>query len=506
LQQGVKMVNAIHHYINGQKVPGNSGRYGDVFNPATGQITGKLDFANKMEVDIAVQSAKTAFPAWAAMPSVRRVRILFKYKELIEKYTDDLAALITSEHGKVISDAKGSISRGLEVVEFACGAPHLLKGWFSENVASGVDSYSVRQPLGVCAGITPFNFPVMIALWMFPLAVACGNTFVLKPSEKDPSAALRLVELFTEAGAPPGVVNVIQGDKEAVDALLVHPDVKAVSFVGSTSVAEHVYQTASHHGKRVQAFGGAKNHCIVMPDADLDHVADAVVGAAYGSAGERCMALSVAVVIGDNVADNLVKKIIPKVKALKIGNGNDAATEMGPLITQQHLAKVKSYVDAGVEEGAELIVDGRTFKLSGYEKGFFMGGCLFDKVTKHMRVYKEEIFGPVLVIVRVPDFDTALQLINEHEYGNGTSIFTRDGDAARTFASQVQAGMVGINIPIPVPAAFHAFGGWKRSIFADLNMHGTESISFYTRLKTITSRWPTGIRAGAEFMMTTHRD
>ena len=500
------MTTAIHHYINGNIYPGNSGKHSSVYNPATGQVTGHVDFANTQEVDIAVQAAKAAFPAWSATPISRRARILFKYKELIENHMDELANLITAEHGKVISDAKGSILRGIEVIELACGAPSLIKGWYSENVASNVDCYTMRQALGVCAGITPFNFPAMIPLWMFPLAVVCGNTFILKPSEKDPSCPLRLVELFAEAGGPPGLVNLIQGDQEAVNAILLHPDIAAVSFVGSTPVAEYIHHTATQSGKRVQAFGGAKNHCIVMPDADLDQVVDAIVGAAYGSAGERCMALSVAVVIGDSLADAFIDRIIPRVKALKIGMGTDSNNEMGPLITQQHLDKVQSYVDMGVTEGANLLVDGRGIKPSGSEKGFFMGGCLFDHVTTKMRIYQEEIFGPVLCVIRAANFDSALKIINDNQYGNGTAIFTSDGDAARTFASQVQVGMVGINVPIPVPAAFHAFGGWKRSIFADINMHGSESISFYTRLKTITSRWPTGIRAGAEFMMPTHHD
>jgi malonate-semialdehyde dehydrogenase (acetylating) / methylmalonate-semialdehyde dehydrogenase len=500
------MTKTIHHYINGQLFPGTSGKQGEVFNPATGQVSGKVDFANQHDVNKAVQAAKAAFPEWAATPAVRRARVLFHYKELIEKHIDELANLITAEHGKVISDAKGSIIRGLEVVEFACGAPYLLKGWYSENIANNVDSYTIRQALGVCVGITPFNFPAMIPLWMFPLATVCGNTFVIKPSEKDPSCTLLLAELFTQAGGPPGVLNVIHGDKEAVNALITHKDVAAVSSVGSTPVAEYIHHTASKAGKRVQAFGGAKNHCIVMPDADIEQTADAIVGAAYGSAGERCMALSVAIAMGDKLGDSLIERMAPRVQALKIGVGTDSTVEMGPLITQQHLEKVKSYIDIGIKEGATLVVDGRNRKLTGLEKGFFLGGSLFDHVTTSMQIYKEEIFGPVLCVIRVSNFDSALQIINENEYGNGTAIFTRDGDTARTFASQVQVGMVGINVPIPVPTAFHAFGGWKRSIFADIHMHGNESISFYTRLKTITTRWPTGTRTGAEFMMPTHSD
>lgn len=498
------MSYTVNHYINGKVVKGEGGRSHPLYDPALGVEVGQVAFANANDVAQAVAAAKAAFPAWAAMPAVRRARVMFKYKELLEKHMDELAELITREHGKTLSDAKGSIIRGIEAVEVACGIPNLLKGWFSEGVGTGVDSYTLRQPLGVCVGITPFNFPAMVPLWMFSMAVACGNTFILKPSEKDPACPLRLVELFKEAGGPDGVLNVINGDKEAVDALLSHPEVAAVSFVGSTPIAEYIHKTATAHGKRVQAFAGAKNHCVIMPDADLAQAADAIVGAAYGSAGERCMAISVAVAVGDKLADALVEKIIPKVKALQIGPGSDAKVEMGPLITKEHLAKVKSYVDLGVEEGAKLVVDGRDFKLKGHENGYFMGGCLFDKVTPKMRIYKEEIFGPVLCIVRVPDFDAAVKLVNEHEFGNGTAIFTNDGDAARTYASRVQVGMVGINVPIPVPVPFHAFGGWKRSIFADVHMHGSESVSFYTKLKTVTTRWIKGIRAGAEFMMKSH--
>lgn len=498
------MTYIINHFINGQIVSGKSGRMHTIYNPAQGEAIGQVALANAAEVEQAVAAAKAALPHWSAIPPVRRARVMFKYKDLLEKHTDELAAMVTAEHGKTISDAKGSILRGIEAVEVACSIPNLLKGWFSEDVGTGVDSHTIRQPLGVCVGITPFNFPAMIPLWMFPMAIACGNTFVLKPSEKDPSCPMRLVELFKEAGGPDGVLNLINGDQEAVNILLTHPDVQAVSFVGSTPVAEYIHKTASANGKRVQAFGGAKNHCVVMPDADIEQAADAIVGAAFGSAGERCMALSVAVTVGDKVAEALVKKMKPKVEALKIGPGTDPSIEMGPLVTKEHLEKVKSYVELGINEGAKLVVDGRDFKPKGYEQGFFMGGCLFDAVKPEMRIYQDEIFGPVLCVIHAPNFESALKLVNEHQFGNGTAIFTRDGDAARTYASKVQVGMVGINVPIPVPVPFHVFGGWKRSIFADVHMHGSESVNFYTRFKTVTTRWPTGIRAGAEFMMTTH--
>ncbi|MGB5774113.1 MAG: CoA-acylating methylmalonate-semialdehyde dehydrogenase, partial [Sedimenticolaceae bacterium] len=429
--------------------------------------------------------------------------VLFRFKELLDRHLDDLAQLVASEHGKVINDARGSVTRGIEVVEFACGAPHLLKGSFSENVGTNVDSHSVRQPVGVCAGITPFNFPAMVPMWMFPMAVACGNTFVLKTSERVPSTALMLAELFSEAGLPPGVFNVVNGDKETVDTLLSHPDVAAVSFVGSTAVAEYVYRTGTHNGKRVQALGGAKNHMVVMPDADLDKATDALMGAAYGSAGERCMAISVAVAVGDETADALIDRLAPRVAALKVGPATDPSAEMGPLITRAHQERVRGYVDLGVEEGAKLVVDGRDIQVPDHPNGFYLGGCLFDDVTSDMRIYQEEIFGPVLVVVRMPDFESALALVNAHEYGNGTAIFTRDGDTARTYASRVQVGMVGVNVPIPVPMAFHSFGGWKRSLFGDIHMHGSEGVHFYTKLKTVTSRWPTGIRAGADFHMPT---
>jgi len=430
--------------------------------------------------------------------------VLFKFKALVEARIDALAKIVTAEHGKVIEDAKGSIQRGLEVAEFACGIPQLLKGEFTEQVARGVDSYSVRQPLGVVAGITPFNFPVMVPMWMFPVAIACGNAFILKPSEKDPSASLMIAELLAEAGLPNGVFNVVNGAKESVDAILHHPGIAAVSFVGSTPVAEYIYRTAAANHKRVQALGGAKNHLVVMPDADMEQAADALIGAAYGSAGERCMAVSVAVTVGD-AATPLLEKLIPKARSLRVGPGVDPASQMGPLVTKEHHAKVKGYVDLGVKEGADLLVDGRDIKLQGYEKGYFIGPCLFDNVKPDMRIYKEEIFGPVLSMVRTKSFDEAAKLVDQHEFGNGVAIFTRDGDAARDFASRTQTGMVGINVPIPVPMAFHSFGGWKRSLFGDTSMHGPEGVRFYTRLKTVTARWPTGIRAGAEFVMPTTR-
>ena len=495
-------MKSLHHYIGGRTVEGNSGRQGKVFDPATGEQSAAVAFANAEETRGAIAAAAEALPEWAATPPLRRARILFRFKELVEANIGEVAALVTSEHGKTLSDAKGSITRGVEVVEFACGIPHLLKGEFSDSVGTGVDSWSLRQPLGVCAGITPFNFPAMVPMWMFPVAIACGNTFVLKPSEKDPSCALRLAELLDEAGLPPGVFNVINGDREAVETLLEDARVAAVSFVGSTAVAEHVYRTATATGKRVQALGGAKNHMVVMPDADLDQATDALMGAAFGSAGERCMAVSVAVTVGD-AGDALVEKLAPRVSALKVGPGTDPDSDMGPLVTQAHFERVKGYIDAGVEEGADLAVDGRGLSLQGYEGGYYMGGNLFDNVKPGMSIYTDEIFGPVLAVVREDDFEGALKLVNEHEYGNGTAIFTRDGDAAREFTSRAQAGMVGVNVPIPVPMAFHSFGGWKRSLFGDHHMHGPEGVRFYTKMKTVTSRWPTGIRQGAEYVMPT---
>jgi malonate-semialdehyde dehydrogenase (acetylating)/methylmalonate-semialdehyde dehydrogenase len=498
----------IRHFIDGKPVGGLSessgGRWGEVFNPATGERARRVALAGTAEVDAAVRAARAAFPGWAATPPLTRARVMFKFRERLLRDEEALARLITDEHGKVLSDAKGELTRGMEVVEFACGIPHLMRGEVTEQVGRGIDSFSLRQPVGVCAGITPFNFPAMVPMWMFPVALACGNTFVLKPSERDPSAGFRIAELLLEAGLPPGVFNVVNGDKEAVDALLTHPEVDAISFVGSTPIAEYIYATAAAHGKRVQALGGAKNHMVVMPDADLDQATDALMGAAYGSAGERCMAVSVAVAVG-GVGDRLLDKLVPRVRALKVGPGTDPEAEMGPLVTAQHLQKVRSYVDLGVAEGAKLVVDGRGLKLQGYENGYFIGGTVFDDVTPEMRIYKEEIFGPVLSVVRAPDFENAVKLVNDHEYGNGVAIFTRDGDAAREFVNRVQIGMVGVNVPIPVPMAFHSFGGWKRSLFGDMAVHGMEGVRFYTRLKTVTSRWPAGIRAGAEFVMPTMR-
>ena len=495
-------MNLIEHYIGGKILTGSSGRKGKVFNPATGTQESEVLLASKSDLDLAVQKAKQSFESWSNTPPLQRARIIFKYKEIIEKNSDLLTKLIVSEHGKVYEDAKGSLTRGLEVVEFACGIPQMLKGEFTENVGTNIDSWSIRQPLGVCAGITPFNFPAMVPMWMFPMAIACGNTFILKPSEKDPSCSLKLAELFSEAGLPDGVLNVVNGDKEVVDAILQNKDIAAVSFVGSTPIAKYIYETAAKNEKRVQALGGAKNHCVVMPDCDLDQAVNGLMGAAYGSAGERCMAQSVAVAVG-NVGDKLVEQLAKKVEALKVGPGMDKSSEMGPLVTKEHLEKVKGYVDLGVQEGAKLVVDGRDIKLQGYEEGYYIGGCLFDNVKKEMRIYKEEIFGPVLSVVRAKDFDEAINLINDHEFGNGTSVYTRDGDTGRTFANKIKVGMVGINIPIPVPVAFHSFGGWKRSLFGDQHMHGPEGVRFYTKLKTITSRWPSGIRMNPEFVMPT---
>ena len=495
-------MNLIQHYINGKIYKGSSSRKGKVFNPATGAQESEVILGTKSDLDHAVENAKTAFEKWSQVTPLQRARIIFKYKELIEKNYDELTKLIVSEHGKVYEDAKGSLTRGLEIVEFACGIPQMLKGEFTENVGTNIDSWSMRQPLGVCAGITPFNFPAMVPMWMFPMAIACGNTFILKPSEKDPSCSIRLAQLFSEAGLPDGVLNVVNGDKEVVDSILTNKDVKAVSFVGSTPIAKYIYENAAKNEKRVQALGGAKNHCVVMPDCDMDQAVNGLMGAAYGSAGERCMAQSVAVAVG-GIGDKLVEKLSKKVEALKVGPGLDKNSEMGPLVTKEHLEKVRGYVDLGVKEGAKLVVDGRDIKLQGYENGFFIGGCLFDNVTKNMRIYNEEIFGPVLSVVRVKDFNDAIQLINDHEFGNGTSVYTRDGDVGRTFANKIKVGMVGINIPIPVPVAFHSFGGWKRSLFGDLHMHGPEGVKFYTKLKTITSRWPSGIGSDPEFVMPT---
>ena len=495
-------MNIIEHFVNGQKFLGDSKRTSKVFNPATGEQSAEVRLASAQDIDTAVEAAKIAFDSWSKKPPLQRARVMFKFKEIIEKNFEELTKIIVSEHGKVFDDAKGEITRGLEVVEFACGIPQLLKGEFTENVGTDVDSWSLRQPLGVCAGITPFNFPAMVPMWMFPVAIACGNTFILKPSEKDPSCSIRLAELLLEAGLPEGVFNVVNGDKEAVDAIINNKDVSAVSFVGSTPIAKYIYENCAKNEKRVQALGGAKNHAVIMPDCDLEQAVNGLMGAAYGSAGERCMAQSVAVAVG-GIGDKLVESLAKKVEALKVGSGMDKKSEMGPLVTKEHLEKVKNYVDVGVKEGAKLIVDGRNLKLQGYENGHYMGGCLFDHVKKNMRIYKEEIFGPVLSVVRVKTFEEALSLVNEHEFGNGVAIFTRDGDSGRTFASKVQVGMVGINIPIPVPMAFHSFGGWKRSLFGDQHMHGPEGVRFYTKLKTITSRWPSGLRSDPEFVMPT---
>ena len=495
--------NNVHHYINGSEYKSVSDRYGEVFNPATGAIEKHVSLAAGVDVDAAVAAARKAFPAWAGTAPHKRAHVMFQLRELIKRDFDRLAAMITSEHGKVFEDAKGELTRGLEVVEFACGISQVLKGEHTVGVGRGVDSYSQRAPLGVCAGISPFNFPAMVPMWMFPVALACGNTFIMKPSEKDPSLPLELARLLTEAGLPDGVFNVVNGDKEAVDAILHHPDIAALSFVGSTPIAKYVYETASEAEKRVQALGGAKNHMVVMPDADMQQTVNALMGAAYGSAGERCMAISVAVAVGDETADALVQEVKERISSLKVADGMTPGAEMGPLVTQVHRDNVSSYIDAGVSEGAELTVDGRELSVDGAENGFFLGATLFDRVTPEMKIYREEIFGPVLCVVRVHSFDEALALVNEHEFGNGTAIFTQNGEAGRAFANSVLAGMVGINVPIPVPMAFHSFGGWKRSLFGDHHVHGPEGVRFYTRLKTITERWPSGPATGASFVMPT---
>jgi malonate-semialdehyde dehydrogenase (acetylating)/methylmalonate-semialdehyde dehydrogenase len=498
----------IHHYIHGTTTAGSSKRSQAVTNPATGAVTGQVALANAADVGQAVAAAQAAFPAWADAPPLRRARVMFKFLELLNLHKDALAHAITAEHGKVFTDAQGEVARGIDIVEFATGIPQLLKGDYTEQVATGIDNWTLRQPLGVVAGITPFNFPVMVPMWMFPVAIAAGNTFVLKPSPTDPTPALMLADLLKQAGLPDGVFNVVQGDKEAVDALLVHPDVKAISFVGSTPIANYIYETGAHHGKRVQALGGAKNHMVVMPDADLDQVVDALIGAAYGSAGERCMAISVAVLVGD-VADKVIPKLIERTKALKVLSGENLAAEMGPIVTQQAHERISGYIAQGEKEGAKLLVDGRGFKGAqagaGCDNGFWMGGTLFDHVTTDMRIYKEEIFGPVLACVRVPDFATAVQIINDHEFGNGVSCFTRDGNVAREFSRRIQVGMVGINVPIPVPMAWHGFGGWKRSLFGDMHAYGEEGVRFYTKQKSIMQRWPESTPKGAEFVMPTSK-
>lgn len=494
----------ISHFINGALSPSTSGRQQDVFNPATGEVSGQVALASVAEVNAAVAAASAAAPAWAETAPLKRARVMFKFKELIEQHHDELAAAITREHGKVFSDAKGEVTRGLEIVEFACGIPQLLKTQFTDNIGGGIDNWNLRQPLGVTAGITPFNFPVMVPLWMAPIAIATGNSFILKPSERDPTPSLLLADLFKRAGLPDGVFNVVQGDKVAVDALLQHPEVQAISFVGSTPIAEYIYSEASKRAgtypMRAQALGGAKNHLVVMPDANLEQAVDALIGAAYGSAGERCMAISVAVAVG-SVADELVAALIPRVKALKIKNGMEADAEMGPLVTAAHKAKVEAYIEDGVQAGAKLLVDGRGIKVPGHENGYFVGGTLFDHVSADMKIYKEEIFGPVLCVIRVPDFAEAVRLINAHEFGNGVSLFTADGNTAHEFSRRIQVGMVGINVPIPVPMAWHSFGGWKRSLFGDTHAYGEEGVRFYTRYKSIMQRWSATIGKGAEFTM-----
>ena len=483
-------VPTLAHWIGGKRTPGTSGRYGDVFTPATGALGCRVPFASAAEVARAVESAKAAFPGWAATTPIFRARVMFRFKALLEQHADEIVTVVSREHGKVLSDAAGELSRGIEIVEYACAAPQLLKTEFSEAAGTGIDVYTLRQPLGVVAGITPFNFPAMVPLWMFPMALVCGNSFVLKPSERDPSAGLILAQLLKEAGLPDGVFNVVNGDKEAVDALLAHPDVQAVSFVGSTPIARYIYATGTAHGKRVQALGGAKNHAVVMPDADPELAADALVGAAYGSAGERCMAISVAVFVGDKIADDVLGRVRNKIAAMKVGASDDKNAEMGPLVTAQHRDKVKGYIDSGAAEGAALVVDGRGLTVSGHEDGYFVGPTLFDRVTPQMKIYKDEIFGPVLSSVRAKSYDEALALVNAHEFGNGAAIFTRDGSAARDFVQRVQIGMVGVNVPIPVPVAFHSFGGWKSSLFGDRHIYGPEGIDFYTRTKVVTERWP----------------
>jgi malonate-semialdehyde dehydrogenase (acetylating)/methylmalonate-semialdehyde dehydrogenase len=497
------MVRELTHFIGGKHVAGRSGRFADVFDPNLGQVQARVPLADASELAAAVANAAAAQPAWAATNPQRRARVMMRFVDLLNRNMEELARLLSSEHGKTVADAKGDVQRGLEVAEFAIGIPHLLKGEYTESAGTGIDVYSMRQPLGVVAGITPFNFPAMIPLWKAAPAIACGNAFILKPSERDPSVPLRLAELFIEAGLPPGIFNVVNGDKTAVDAILEHPDIKAVGFVGSTPIAAYIYETAARHGKRAQCFGGAKNHMVIMPDADMDLAVESLIGAGFGSAGERCMAISVAVPVGEATANELVKRLVPRVEALKVGTSNDPGADYGPMVTREAKQRVMDYIDVGVKEGATLLVDGRGYRLQGYEDGYFLGGSLFDRVTPAMRIYQEEIFGPVLSITRAPDYAHALRLCNEHEYGNGVAIFTRDGDAARDFAARVQVGMVGVNVPIPVPIAYHTFGGWKRSGFGDLNQHGPDSIRFYTKTKTVTQRWTEGVKSGASFVIPT---
>jgi malonate-semialdehyde dehydrogenase (acetylating)/methylmalonate-semialdehyde dehydrogenase len=490
----------VGHWIDGQRVASTSGREQAVYNPATGAVARQVALASKAEVQAAVAAAQAAFPTWADTPPIRRARVMLKFLELVNQHRDTLAAMITAEHGKVFTDAQGEVTRGIDIIEFACGIPQLLKGDYTDQVSTGIDNWTLRQPLGVVAGITPFNFPCMVPCWMFPVAIACGNSFILKPSERDPSPSVFMGELFKQAGLPDGVYNVVQGDKVAVDALLDHPDVKALSFVGSTPIAQYIYETGAKNGKRVQALGGAKNHMVVMPDADVEQAVDALIGSAYGSAGERCMAISVAVLVGD-AADKLMPRLAERAKALKVKNGMELDAEMGPIVTQQALDRIEGYIDIGVKEGAKLIVDGRGLKVPGHEQGFFTGGTLFDHVTPAMRIYQEEIFGPVLSCVRARDFAEAVKLVNEHPYGNGVSCFTSDGNIAREFSRRVQVGMVGINVPIPVPMAWHGFGGWKKSLFGDMHAYGEEGVRFYTKQKSVMQRWPASIGKGAEFAM-----
>ena len=496
-------MNKIGNYIHGKIEDTKSNDVFSVYDPSKGEECAKVGLSNSVDLNNVINSSKKGLFEWLKYTPLKRSRILSNYKVLIEKNIDEIASIVSKEHGKTLEDAKGSVTRGLEVVEFSCGIPHLLKGEFSQNVGTSIDSWSVRQPLGICAGITPFNFPAMVPMWMYPIAIACGNVFILKPSEKDPSCSIKLAELFTEAGLPDGVFNVINGNKETVDLILNCPEIASISFVGSTPIAKHIYKTAAANNKRVQALGGAKNHLVVMPDADLKQAVDGIMGAAYGSAGERCMAVSVAVAVGD-VADKLIENINVNIQKLKVAPWTDKEAEMGPLISKDHLEKVKKYIDIGVNEGAKLVSDGRNLKLQGYENGYFIGPSLFDQVTTDMTIYKEEIFGPVLSVVRVKNYEEAINIINEHRFGNGTSIYTSSGDIARHFTTNVQIGMVGVNVPIPVPMAFHSFGGWKQSLFGDHAMHGMEGIHFFTKLKTITSRWPTSISSGAEFIMPTN--
>ena len=496
----------IAHYIGGAHISGNGTRKQPIYNPATGAVSRQVRLGTAQDVEAAVAAAQSAFPQWADTPPIRRARVLFKFLELLNRNKDELAALITAEHGKVFTDAQGEVARGIDIVEFSCGIPQLLKGDFTDQVSTGIDNWTLRQPLGVVAGVTPFNFPVMVPMWMFPVAIAAGNCFVLKPSPIDPSPSLFIADLLKQSGLPDGVFNVVQGDKEVVEALLEHPEVKALSFVGSTPIANYIYETGARHGKRVQALGGAKNHMVVMPDADIDQAVDALIGAGYGSAGERCMAISVAVLVGD-VADKLIPRLVERTRALKVLNGTNLAAEMGPIVTPAAHARISSYIEQGVKEGAQLLVDGRTFLGAaageGCANGFWMGGTLFDQVTPEMSIYREEIFGPVLSCVRVADFSAAVQLVNKHEFGNGVACFTRDGNVAREFTRRIQVGMVGINVPIPVPMAWHGFGGWKKSLFGDMHAYGEEGVRFYTKQKSVMQRWPESIGKGAEFAMPT---